>query len=100
MAGGLRPARPFTGQAMKIDQDLQDRMRRNPDARETVVLCCRVSSGVTESALAPYGFTVSEIQSVDDECFIFGDVRLGDLEALSAMPGLETASSAPDAQIL
>ena len=85
---------------MKIDQDLHDRMIRNPDAREPVVLCCRMSSGVTEAALAPYGFTVSEIQSVDDECFIFGDVRLGDLEALSGVPGLETASSATDAQIL
>lgn len=85
---------------MKIDQDLRDRMDRNPDVREQVVLCYRVSAGVTESALASYGFEVSEIQTVEDECFVFGDIRLGDLEALSALPGVDTASSAPDAEIL
>ena len=81
---------------MKIDQDLRDRMDRQPDVRAWIVLGCRVSAGVTESALASLGFRVSQIQSVDDECVIIGHIRLGDLGTLSALPGLETASSAPD----
>lgn len=84
---------------MKIDQDLRERIDRNPDGRGQVVLCCRVSAGVTEPMLASYGYKVSEIQTAGDECFIFGDIRLGDLNALSALPGVDSASSAPDAEI-
>ena len=84
---------------MEIDQDLRRRMAAHPETTERVVLCCRASAHIDDGDLARAGFRVGERLTVEDECFIHGDVKLGDVRGLSAIPGIEAVSSAPDAEI-
>lgn len=84
---------------MKIDHDLQERIRRQPEAVEEIALCCKATAAVADDDLKRRGFTVLERQSVADECFIYGQIRLGDIEKLSALAGIDTVSSAPEAEI-
>ena len=84
---------------MNIDRDLQDRIRKHPDAVDEIALCCKVSAAVADADLARCGFAVTERQIVADECFIHGRIKLGEIEKLSSLGGIDTASSAPEAEI-
>ena len=84
---------------MEIEPALHDLISKDPTAKATVVLCCKAQPPVSEDELASRGFKVSEIQRADDECFIYGDITLGDIERLSEVTGIEIVSSAPEATI-
>ena len=84
---------------MDIDQDLLDRIANDPDRIERVSLCCRADPPVSDSDLAGAGFTVTERQTLEDISAIFGEIRLGDVKNLSAVPGVESVSSETDVEI-
>ena len=85
---------------MEIEQALRDLISKDPTVKATVVLCCKAEPPVPEDELVSRGFKVSEIQRADDECFIYGDIILGNIERLSDVTGIEIVSSAPEAKIL
>ena len=85
---------------MEIEQALRDLIAQDPTQTASVVLCCKASAAPPEAELASRGFRVSEAQRAEDECFIYGDIALGDIEGLSDLEGIEVVSSAPEASIL
>ena len=85
---------------MEIEQALRDLISKDPTMKTTVVLCCKAQPPVHEDELVSRGFQILEIQSADDECFIYGDITLGNIERLSEVVGIEIVSSAPEAKIL
>ncbi len=84
---------------MKIDQDLRDQIVETPEATALVVLCCKASAKVSAEELDRYGFKFEEQQTVEDECFIYGKIKLKDIEKLSAVAAVEAVSSAPEMRI-
>ena len=84
---------------MKIDRDLQDLRKETPAAVVEVVLVCKSAAPISDADLASCGFHLEETQRMADVAFIHGKIKLADLDKLSAMPGIESVSSAPDAEI-
>lgn len=85
--------------AVEIDQDLLDRIASDPDRIERVSLCCRANPLVSDADLASVGFSVTERTILEDISAVFGEIRLGDVKKLSAVPGVESVSSATDVEI-
>ena len=85
---------------MEIEQVLRDRIAKDPTATVSVVLCCTPGASVPEDELAKRGLKVSEVQRIENECLIYGDIVLRDIEALAAVPGIDEVASAPEASIL
>ncbi len=86
---------------MKVDQDLRDLIAAGPDPEATVavVLCARADAEIGEEALARCGFKFHDRQAIAAEVFIHGEIKLKDIDRLSAIAGIEAVSSAPDVEI-
>ena len=84
---------------MKIDQDLRDQIREDPDRTARVILSCRASANVSEADLAQCGFKFEQRQTAADECFIHGEIKLKEIGKLSSISGIEAVSSAPEMTI-
>ncbi len=84
---------------MKIDQDLQDLRKETPEAVIEVVLVCKRAVPISDADLSSCGFQLEERHSMADAAFIHGKIKLAELDRLSTVPGIESVSSAPEAQI-
>ena len=84
---------------MKIDRDLQDLRKENPAALTEVVVVCKADTPISDADLAACGLRVDERQLMADVVFVHGKIKLADLDKLSAVSGIESVSSAPEAEI-
>lgn len=76
---------------MKIDEDLREAAERDPDRVTDLILVCGSFSGRLRTDLEAVGFEITSTEQAAHG-LIYGRMRLGDLDKLSGITGIDSAS--------